>query len=68
MRAFGGPAEAGLAAVRAGTDLLLYTDHREAARAHRALVRGLRAGSLSRAAFEASVGRVLRLRHRLAGN
>ena len=67
VRDFGGPAKAGLAAARAGTDVLLYTDYREAARAHRALVRRLRGGSLSRAAFETSVGRVLRLRHRLAG-
>lgn len=66
VRAFGG-AEAGLAAVRAGTDMLLYADYREAARAHRALVRGLRTGSLSRAAFETSVNRVLGLRHRLGG-
>jgi beta-N-acetylhexosaminidase len=65
VRAFGGPLEAGVAAVEAGTDLLLFTDHREAAAVQRALVRRLRAGSLSRAAFESSVGRVLRLRHRL---
>ena len=36
-------------------------------RAHGALLRGLREGSLNRAAFEASAGRVLRLRHRLRG-
>ena len=62
---FGGPAKAGLAAVRAGTDLLLFTDYREGARAGGALLRALRAGSLDRAAFEASAGRVLRLRHGL---
>jgi beta-N-acetylhexosaminidase len=62
---FGGPAKAGLAATRAGVDLLLYVEPGAAARAHRALLRGLRAGSLSRAGFEASVSRVLRLRHRL---
>lgn len=66
VRAFGGPAEAGIAAARAGTDLLLYTDHREAAATQRALLRRLRAGSLSRAEFEGSVNRVLRLRLRLA--
>ena len=62
---FGGPAKAGLAAVRAGTDLLLFTDYREGARAGGALLRALRAGSLDRAVFEASAGRVLRLRHGL---
>jgi beta-N-acetylhexosaminidase len=67
VRAFGGPAEAGIAAARAGTDLLLYTDHREAASAHRALLRHLRAGTLPQADFERSVNRVLRLRQRLAG-
>jgi beta-N-acetylhexosaminidase len=67
VRAFGGPVESGLAAVRAGADLLLFADYREAAPVHRGLVSRLRAGSLSRAGFETSVGRVLRLRHRLAG-
>jgi beta-N-acetylhexosaminidase len=65
VRAFAGPAEAGIAAARAGADLLLYTDHREAARARRALLRRLRSGSLSRPEFERSVNRVLRLRQRL---
>ncbi len=66
VRDFGGPAKAGLAAARAGTDLLLFTDFRAGASARRALLRGLRAGALDRVAFEASVGRVLRLRHGLA--
>jgi beta-N-acetylhexosaminidase len=65
VRDFGGPAKAGLAAVRAGTDLLLFSDYREGARAGRALLRALRAGSLKRAAFEVSAGRVLRLRRSL---
>jgi beta-N-acetylhexosaminidase len=65
VRDFGGPAKAGLAAAGAGTDLLLFTDYRAAARAGHALLRALRAGSLNRAAFETSVGRVLRLRHGL---
>jgi beta-N-acetylhexosaminidase len=64
---FGGPAKAGTAAARAGTDILLFTDHEAAARAASALLRGLRSGSLHRADFEASAGRVLRLRHQLAG-
>ena len=62
---FGGPAKAGLAAARAGTDLLLFADPGSGARAQDALLRRLRSGSLSRAAFEGPVGRVLRLRHRL---
>lgn len=66
VRDFGGPAEAGIAAARAGVDLLLFTDHRVAARARSALLRQLRAGALPRAGFEAPVGRVLRLRHGLA--
>jgi beta-N-acetylhexosaminidase len=67
VRDFGGPTQAGLAAARAGTDLLLFADYRAGARARRALLRGLRTGSLDRADFETSVGRVLRLRHSLAG-
>jgi beta-N-acetylhexosaminidase len=63
VRDFGGPAAAALAATAAGTDLLLFTDYRAAAVAGRALRRQLRARPGSRAAFEASVGRVLRLRH-----
>jgi beta-N-acetylhexosaminidase len=64
---FGGPAKAGVAAARAGTDLLLFTDFRAGDSARRALSRGLRTGALSRVAFEASVSRVLRLRHGFAG-
>jgi beta-N-acetylhexosaminidase len=64
--AFGGPAKAGVAAARAGTDILLFTDHRAGARAEAALLRGLRSGSLRRADFEASAERVLRLRSRLS--
>jgi beta-N-acetylhexosaminidase len=62
---FGGPEKAGRAAAAAGTDVLLFTDHRAGARAGRALVRALRSRSLSRASFEESAGRVLRLRHTL---
>ena len=67
VREFGGPAKAALAAARAGTDLLLFTDYRAGRQAHRALLRGMQTGSLGRAPFEASAGRVLRLRHGLAG-
>jgi beta-N-acetylhexosaminidase len=65
---FGGPRVAAVAGARAGTDLLLFTDLASVASARRALVRQLRAGSLSRPAFEASAQRVLALRHRFAGH
>jgi beta-N-acetylhexosaminidase len=67
VRDFGGPAKAGLGAARAGVDLLLFTDHVAGARAQRALAKALRTGSLDRIAAEESAGRVLRLRHGLAG-
>jgi beta-N-acetylhexosaminidase len=65
IRAVGGPARVGIAAARAGTDLLLYTDYREGARAQRALQRKLKGGEMDRARFERSVQRVLTLRHRV---
>jgi beta-N-acetylhexosaminidase len=65
VRDFGGPARAGTAAARAGTDLLLYTRRGAAARAGRTLRRKLRAGSLERGPFEESAQRVLDLRSRL---
>lgn len=65
VRAFGSTAKAARAAATAGADLLLFTEPADAASAHRALLKGLRNGSLSRPDFENSVGRVLRLRHRL---
>jgi beta-N-acetylhexosaminidase len=63
---FGGPAKAGLAAARAGTDLLLFTNLASAERAWRALAKKLRAGALDRDEFEASAQRVLDLRARIA--
>lgn len=66
-RAFGGSAKAAVAAAGAGVDLLLYTEAKPAAEAHDALLRALRKGKLSRAGFETSAGRVLRLRHGLGG-
>jgi beta-N-acetylhexosaminidase len=65
-RAVGGPVRVGLAAARAGVDLLLYTDFRAAARAGRAMLDRLRAGSLDRGRFEDSVQRVLDQRDALA--
>ncbi|MGA8217582.1 MAG: glycoside hydrolase family 3 N-terminal domain-containing protein [Solirubrobacterales bacterium] len=61
-RAVGGPAKTALAAARAGTDLVLFTDPGDAARAQRALARGLGDGSLDREEFGTSVNRVLALR------
>jgi beta-N-acetylhexosaminidase len=66
VRAFGGPAKSALAAARAGADLLLFTDLPSAEQAWGALVAKLRAGGLDREEFEASVQRVLDLRHELA--
>jgi beta-N-acetylhexosaminidase len=65
VREFGPPDVAGLAAARAGADLLLYTSPDGARAAHRALTRGLASHSLSRTEFEQSATRVLRLRHAL---
>jgi beta-N-acetylhexosaminidase len=61
-RAVGGAAKTAVAAARAGTDLTLFTDVSDAAKAQRALARLLADGSLDRAEFEASVNRVLALR------
>jgi beta-N-acetylhexosaminidase len=66
VRAFGGPAKSGLAAARAGSDLLLYTDLAAAEQAWRALVARLRASALGREEFEAAAQRVLDLRRELA--
>jgi len=67
-RHFGGPAKVGVAAAKAGTDLLLFTDHHGAARAGRALSRKLRSGKLARGPFEDSVQRVLDLRASLSSH
>lgn len=63
---FGPPREVALAAIKAGNDLLLYTDWRAARQTAGLLRRRLRAGRLSRAEFEPSAERVLALRARLA--
>lgn len=59
---FGGRRKVALAAVAAGNDLLLYSDWRDARSVGGLLSRRLGAGSLDRAAFELSAGRVLALR------
>jgi beta-N-acetylhexosaminidase len=66
VRDFGGPAAAARAATAAGTDLLLFADYRASAAAEDALLRQLRRSPSGRAAFEASAGRVLGLRHALS--
>jgi beta-N-acetylhexosaminidase len=66
VRSFGAPARVGVAAARAGTDLLLFTDLAAAETAGRALVAKLRAGGLDRDELEASAQRVLDLRGELA--
>jgi beta-N-acetylhexosaminidase len=59
---FGGPAKVGVAAAKAGADLLLFAREKAASQAGQALREKLKAGALKRAAFEDSVNRVLRLR------
>jgi beta-N-acetylhexosaminidase len=66
VRAFGGPAKSGVAAARAGSDLLLFTAPAPAEQAWRALVAKLRRGALDREEFEAAAQRVLDLRRELA--
>jgi beta-N-acetylhexosaminidase len=65
VHAFGNAAEVARAAAGAGADLLLYTKPGDAARARRVLVELVRSDKLPRSSFEDSVGRILRLRHRL---
>jgi beta-N-acetylhexosaminidase len=65
VAAFGSPAGAGLAAARAGCDLLLFTEPGPAEAARRALARQLRTGSLDSNQFEESAQRVLDLRAEL---
>ncbi len=57
-----GPAKVALRAAAAGTDLLLYVHCDAGAKAAGVLANALEAGALDRAAFEASVDRILALR------
>jgi beta-N-acetylhexosaminidase len=59
---FGSTAEVALAGAHAGDDLLLFARLGPAAKAWRALVGGLRSGSLDRSRFEEAAERVLDLR------
>jgi beta-N-acetylhexosaminidase len=65
VAAFGDAAKSGLAAVRAGCDLLLFKGAGPAEEARRALVRQLRAGSLDSEQFDEAARRVLDLRSEL---
>jgi beta-N-acetylhexosaminidase len=62
---FGGPISVGVKAAKAGTDLLLFTDDANAAKAGQALRKQLENGGVKRAKAERSVNRVLRLRAQL---
>ncbi len=66
VRSFGGTVKVTVAASRAGSDLLLFTELAPAERAWRVLVAKLRAGRLDRGEFEAAAQRVLDLRRELA--
>ena len=68
VHAFGNIGKVARAAAGAGADLLLCSELGEAARTRRVLVGALRAQELTRAGFEDSVGRVLRLRHGLGSS
>lgn len=65
-RAFGGSKKTAVAGARAGMDLLLYGDWREALKGETAMARKLRAKRLRPAEFRRSVNRVLDLRRRIA--
>jgi beta-N-acetylhexosaminidase len=65
VQAAGGSTRAAVGAAKAGTDLLLFTDYRAAARAQAAVRRKLREGKIDRDRAEVSVQRILTLRHRL---
>lgn len=62
---FTGPAQAALGAVRAGVDLLLYTDFKSTRRTHSSLLRALDDKRLERADFLPAAARVLALRGQL---
>jgi beta-N-acetylhexosaminidase len=61
-RAYGGPRKLTPAAARAGMDLMLFSDIAEALDGQDSMTDRLRSGRLGRAAFRASVDRILRLR------
>ena len=62
---FGGPAEVGVKAARAGVDLMLYSSAAAARKGHRGLTRAIRRGRIARGRAEASVRRILAVRRDL---
>ncbi len=62
---FGGPAEVGVKAARAGVDLTLYSSYAAAKAGHRGITRAIRRGHIRRSRAEASVRRILDVRRGL---
>ena len=62
---FGGPAEVGVKAARAGVDLMLYSSYAAAKAGARGIARAIRRGRIDRARAEASVKRILHVRRSL---
>ncbi len=65
-RDFGPPRKLTVAAARAGMDLMLFTDFRNALKGQDSITDRLKAGKISPKQFRRSVDRILRLRARLA--
>ena len=62
---FGGPAEVGVKAARAGVDLMLYSSFAAAKAGSRGITRAIRSGRIHRSRAEASVRRILEIRRDL---
>jgi beta-glucosidase-like glycosyl hydrolase len=62
---FGGPAQVGVRAARAGVDLMLYSSYAAAKAGVRGLARAIRRGRVRRSRAQASVRRVLEVRRSL---
>jgi beta-N-acetylhexosaminidase len=62
---YGGPAEVGVRAARAGVDVMLYSSYAAGKAAARTLARAIRRGRVHRSRAEQSVRRILAVRRRL---
>jgi beta-N-acetylhexosaminidase len=62
---FGGPARVGVRAARAGVDLMLYSSYAAAKEGARGIARAIGTGRIDRSRAEASVTRILGVRHSL---
>ena len=62
---FGGPAQVGVRAARAGVDLLLYASYAAGKAGARGLARAIRRGRIHRSRVQASVRRILEVRRSL---